>query len=246
MFRIIGYISSLSRRNQRRIVLSTSVVIGLGVFAFASIPSESGIISGCYKKSGGSLRVIDRSVTNCGRDETLLSWSQTGPQGPAGPQGPQGETGPAGPQGPMGPAGPQGEQGPAGPQGIPGVSAATFAYTTTLLPIEESFTHVLSKGLPPGNWTVDATVTIRINGPVLGDDVIRTTRCELRNGSGVIGIASDRRVIPNDIVNITLPLNGGAAFPSGGVVSLWCSRQGDRPTFVENAQMMITQVGGFL
>lgn len=65
----------------------------------------------CYTKSGGALRVIDKSVTNCKSTETALDWdqrAQAGPQGPAGPQGatgPEGQPGPAGPEGPQGPAG---------------------------------------------------------------------------------------------------------------------------------------------
>ena len=79
------------------IVLSAVAIILLGVIAYASIPSENRLIYACYKKSGGSLRVIDKSVTTCGKDETQISWNQ---QGPPGPQGAQGEEGPPVPLGP--------------------------------------------------------------------------------------------------------------------------------------------------
>ena len=252
MFRLINSISSLTRRTQRTILLSTAAVTLLAVIGFASIPGADGVIHGCFKKSGGTLRVIDMSVTTCGRDETLLSWNQTGPQGPQGPQGvpgPQGPAGPAGPigaTGPAGPEGPAGPAGPAGPQGPAGSSAATFAFTsgTAVIPIGNEFTHVLSKGVPAGNWTVVATANIFSAFPFNGD-VIRTARCELRNGSGVIGRATDRRVVPDlDHVIMNLTLTGGTAFPEGGVISLWCNYQGN--TSVEQAQMMITQVNNFL
>jgi hypothetical protein len=51
-----------------------------------------GVISGCYSKSGGSIRVIDSSVTNCKSNETAISWNKEGPagaDGAAGPAGPQ-------------------------------------------------------------------------------------------------------------------------------------------------------------
>jgi hypothetical protein len=67
---------------------------------YASIPSPEGEITGCYSRSGGSLRVIDASVTNCKQAESKLVWStqgEPGPAGPAGPTGPQGDPGAPGP-----------------------------------------------------------------------------------------------------------------------------------------------------
>src|SRR5262249_20920472 len=90
-----------------------SVLIGV-IATYATIPDQSGVIYGCYNKRGGSIRVLDNSVTNCGANETALNWNQTGPQGPIGPQGPQGPQGATGLQGPTGPAG------PAGPSGVSG------------------------------------------------------------------------------------------------------------------------------
>jgi hypothetical protein len=87
-----------------------------GGISYAQIPDSSGVIHACYAKSGGALRVIDNSVTNCKSTETSMNWNQTGPTGPAGPQGP---TGPQGLQGPTGAAGPQ------GPQGEPGAPATS-------------------------------------------------------------------------------------------------------------------------
>ena len=85
--------------------------------AYATIPN-AGVIHACYSRSGGALRVIDRSVTNCKGTETALDWDQHGAMGP---QGPAGAAGPAGPQGTTGPAGPQGPEGPTGPAGSPGM-----------------------------------------------------------------------------------------------------------------------------
>src|ERR671922_742774 len=86
-----------------RIIRSTKFWVGgaiatvaLAGTAYATIPGGDGTISGCYAKSGGTLRVIDASVTSCKSGETALNWDQ---HGQPGPQGPQGEPGPAGPQG---------------------------------------------------------------------------------------------------------------------------------------------------
>jgi len=66
-----------------------------GGIAYASIPAANGVISGCYDKNGGTLRVIDAPGTTCNSAKELpLTWNQTGPQGP---QGAKGDTGPQGP-----------------------------------------------------------------------------------------------------------------------------------------------------
>ena len=82
----------------------TSFLLFFGGTAFASIPSPSGTIDGCYSALTGTLSVIDSNST-CGLLKTPLDWNQTGPQGPKGTTGPQG---------------PQGAQGVPGPAGAPG------------------------------------------------------------------------------------------------------------------------------
>ena len=87
---------------------------GTAYAAIAGGPVDSsGVIHGCYD-SGGNVKVID-SGTTCPKGYTALSWSQTGPQGPAGATGATGSQGPAGPPGATGPAGPAGATGPQGP-----------------------------------------------------------------------------------------------------------------------------------
>jgi hypothetical protein len=86
--------------------------------ASAAIPT-GGVITGCYGEKG-RLRVIDPSVAECKRGETLLTWyvqGARGPQGPPGPTGPRGATGPTGPTGPQGLVGPKGATGAMGPRG---------------------------------------------------------------------------------------------------------------------------------
>lgn len=240
IFKIVRSASKLSRRGQRITIFAAAAIIVSAVIAYANIPSANGVISGCRNLSTGDLRVIDAEAGDkCDtRIEALLNWSQSGPQGPAGPQGPQGPTGPQGPQGPVGPQGPQGVPGPQGPTGITG--GATFAFGTMVF--DAGFTQVLSKAVPAGNWVVVATVTVR--SPVFNETTLVNTQCELRNGPSVIGgtedyIRSDRGII------VSLSMNGGAALPQGGTISLWCQQPNLPGQSHADAQMMIMQVGGF-
>jgi len=92
---------------KRKIGLIALVVVGgvlIGGAAYATIPDASGVIHGCYARSGGALRVIDDGVINCSKSETSLNWNVKGPAGPQGAQGIQGPQGQAGPTGPAGPS----------------------------------------------------------------------------------------------------------------------------------------------
>jgi hypothetical protein len=93
----------LSKKLVGLVVVVVAVVAASA--AFATIPDAGGVIHGCFAKSGGTLRVIDATVTNCKATEMSLNWSQTGPQGVPGPQGLKGDTGPTGDTGPQGPKG---------------------------------------------------------------------------------------------------------------------------------------------
>src|SRR6476469_7158536 len=112
------------RRISAALAIAAGVLLVLAGFAYATIPDSSGAIHGCYARSGGSLRVIDATVTNSKAGETSLDWNVQGQQGPQGPQGADGHAGPSGPQGPQGPIG---SQGPAGPQGPSALSHGYLA-----------------------------------------------------------------------------------------------------------------------
>jgi hypothetical protein len=82
------------------VALGTAAVAAVAAgIALGAIPGNGGVISGCYHKQLGVLRVIDVEGTpakSCTGWERPLVWSQTGPQGPAGPQGPKGDLGESG------------------------------------------------------------------------------------------------------------------------------------------------------
>jgi len=132
MMRVLGAFRRLAAGKLSLGALGGGLLVVLaGGVAVASIPDSTGVIYGCYTKSTGTIRIIDRSVTNCKTGETSISWNQAGVQGPTGSQGPQGAQGPQGPQGDTGAAGSQGSQGPQGPQGDTGATGATGATGST-------------------------------------------------------------------------------------------------------------------
>lgn len=66
--------------------------------AGAAVAQTPSVINACVKNDDGNMRFVANGA--CKANETLLTWSQAGPQGPAGQQGPAGERGPAGPEAP--------------------------------------------------------------------------------------------------------------------------------------------------
>jgi hypothetical protein len=126
-------------------------------------------------------------------------------------------------------------------------TTATFASTgfTDLLD-NDTFTKVVGKQLPAGSYAV--TATANVDGPaVAGADFDRDTTCELRNGTGFIGGASDRRRTHDGAgrMKMSLSMNGGAQVPAGGgEVSLWCLYQGGGAT-IGSSQIMIIRLDGF-
>ena len=89
--------------------------------------AQPATIRSCVTTKTGAIRIIGATDT-CKQGEQIVTWNQTGPQGPLGPQGPIGLTGGQGPQGPVGatgPAGPQGPDGATGPAGPQGLAGAT-------------------------------------------------------------------------------------------------------------------------
>src|SRR5215207_10383430 len=75
-------------------VILLAATAGVGVAAAAIPDSSTGVISACYQKQRGMVRVIDASSgETCRNSEEPLSWNQLGPQGPVGPTGPAGPPG---------------------------------------------------------------------------------------------------------------------------------------------------------
>jgi len=72
---------------------AAGIVVGVlitgGTFAIAAIPSSSGsVFYACYSDRNGAVRLIDyEDGVRCSSRERLVSWNQTGVQGPVGPEG---------------------------------------------------------------------------------------------------------------------------------------------------------------
>ncbi len=86
------------RPSPAMVVALIALLVALGGMAEASIPGKGGVITACYLKTGGSLRVLNTSRPGasgrCDRSERTLTWNQLGRQGI---QGKKGKTGPPGP-----------------------------------------------------------------------------------------------------------------------------------------------------
>lgn len=108
------------------VVGSAVAAIALGGIGWATTGGAGGVITGCYKKNTGQLRIVD-DASACNPSELALRWNQSGAQGATGPRGPQGPTGPHGAVGPTGPQGIQGLRGPTGEIGAKGDRGATGA-----------------------------------------------------------------------------------------------------------------------
>jgi hypothetical protein len=76
-----------------------ALLIGGLTVASAARHATGTTFFGCVQRSNGSLYSVGTTSPTCNKQDTLISWSQTGPAGAAGPIGPAGPTGPQGPAG---------------------------------------------------------------------------------------------------------------------------------------------------
>lgn len=201
----------IPRRLLQGAAVAAAVSIGAAGIAAATIPTDN-VIDACYSKSGGTLRVIDSSVTNCKQGETSLAWNV---QGPKGGQGDIGPVGPAGPAGPAGPEGPEGPEGPAGPTGPAGSAVAFDAYDFNLKAISGSGRALVTLELPAGRYAIFGKATVENH--TAGDS---DAMCWLSTGDlsqvrlGGLFQGGDVQTIPvQDVSNLDSP----------GTVSLSCS-----------------------
>jgi hypothetical protein len=104
--------------------VATLALAGGVALAAGTIPGAGGVITACFDKTNGNLRVV-ADPSECRNSELPLTFNQVGQTGPTGPQGPRGFTGAQGPQGIQGIQGPIGLTGPQGIQGVPGLPGLT-------------------------------------------------------------------------------------------------------------------------
>ncbi len=129
-------LGGLSGRARRIFVLTTVTILLTAIVVFATIPGPGGVISSCYHKNDGALRIID-SNDQCKSNEEPLSFNQTGQQGP---------------------------EGPAGPSGTSQVYSIKEPGPFILLNTN-GFQSVASKNVPAGSYVIDVKLTA-VNGDV--------------------------------------------------------------------------------
>jgi hypothetical protein len=206
---------------KKRIIAIAAVVAaltGVAGVAYATIPSNN-VIDACYTKSGGALRVIDGTVTKCGKSETALAWNVQGVQGD---KGDTGETGPQGPQGPAGPQGLQGPQGPAGPAGPAGTSHGYIKSVARADTPQGSNALVASLSLPAGKFIVNATATA-------ADDDASDVDLDCSLTQGATTLARSQIAVDGATAGVgqvgakgAIAMTAAATFGSAGTVDLKC------------------------
>jgi hypothetical protein len=107
-------------------------IMGTTGLAVAASSSSNAVISGCYLKSKGTLRVIKGKQKCDKRSEVALSWNQQGVPGTRGTPGTPGIAGVQGSQGPAGIPGIPGTTGNAGTPGTPGTNGTNGTNATVL------------------------------------------------------------------------------------------------------------------
>jgi hypothetical protein len=130
---------------------------------------------------------------------------------------------------------------------LPAQDPAGFAGANDVaLPDNNSYTPVVTKALPQGNYAVTATVTfsgVSFNG---GGPAVRNVGCRIQNPSNSGQASTDRRPVPvGDFVERTLSVVGAVSAPAGGgSVTIECSSM-TQDEFVKTAQIIVTKVASF-
>ena len=170
------------------VALVVAVAVAAGGIAYASVPDSGGAIHGCYsanaatKTNGSQLNIVDSDVAGCGRGQTAITWSETGPPGQNGVSVtstalaagdvncPTGGSSFAAANGTTyacnGAKGDKGDRGEAGPAGS---SPVYTNYNENLVSIGDGLTQtVASLTLPTGNYTLMATAAVSGDGARFG------------------------------------------------------------------------------
>jgi len=168
----------LKKRLMWLLAVACTTMIGS---AFGAIPT-AGVITGCYLKSGGTIRVVDPAATTCKSNETTIEWNVQGPMGAAGATGATGATGSTGATGPQGPS---------------DAYVANEKGSFAAIPIHSGLTTILTlPAVPPGNYVIHAVAAIS------GPSTTTTTEC------GLLGDVSPLSVF----VQVTTPAAPGFTF----------------------------------
>ncbi len=216
---------SIRRRLIAAAVAAALVGLAAAGIAYAAIPDGTGVIHGCYANKGGSLRVIDTGLgQSCdSKNETSLTWSQTGPSGARGPTGAKGTTGATGAKGPSGATGPS--------------DAFTNYGTPTQISSLDTQT-VTSVTLPAGNYTLSASIrAVNDDGDtnLLACDYVSAGT--LHEQQAVVSLQGQG----SDIDALTFPMIGDVTISTDGTAVFLRCEPAFTATFIAN--MIATKVG---
>jgi hypothetical protein len=183
------------------LVMTSLIAVALaGGATYALIP-QGGVISACYTKATGAIRIIDVTLSSCRSNEILLSWNQEGVDGPQGKDGPPGQPGADGQPGQDGQPGEDGQPGPAVDLVVGNAALSTACgtfctgfrfrpegYTTPAESMDEE-----ADNLPLGPGATMSEVTFTLSAPVPAGQTFRVGfadyaggfySCEI-NGGGI-------------------------------------------------------------
>jgi hypothetical protein len=198
-------------------------VLAADVVGYAAIPGPGGVISACYANTSGSLRVIDAQAgAKCAKNETLLAFNQTGPQGPQGMQGVQGLQGLQGLQGmpgangapgtPGAPGAPgvPGAQGPPGIQGPPGL-LSTFDGLNGLACTREGFPGLVDLSYDVSNGTAILTCVVNASAASLSASPTQLLGLVVGQPAQTVTITNDGQ-LSSGVLTASLVNVGGGTF----------------------------------
>lgn len=237
------------------ITLAAALILGTAASTVVAA-SNRGMISGCYDRSGGELRIV-KGPKACKTGETGISWNRIGPKGAKGPKGPKGATGAQGPkgeqgakgdkgdtgaqgiqgsqgapgqqgiQGPQGDPGQQGIQGETGPRGPSNAYADSSGGPTTIG--GPAKTTIASVDLPAGSYVFQAAA----------DANSQTTICGVKLPSGVYEASGQ----PDTVGGGSMVMLGAQTLNNGGTVILDCFNPNGSSSQVFARRLVAIQVG---
>lgn len=214
-----------NRHNIYRLIVPAFVAmlaLSLGSAVIASGHDSGTVYYACLKQNGLFMHVNTDGPSDCKQDRAV-SWSQTGPMGPAGPQGeqglqgevgPKGDTGPQGETGPMGPVGPSGDKGATGDTGAQGIQGPAGPKGDTGLQGPQGDTGATGATGPAGLTGLERVSATSRKG---GLDFFTTIDVHCPSGKVVISGGYDYFIATGRV----LVLESFPRSPAGGMPTSW-------------------------
>jgi FlaG/FlaF family flagellin (archaellin) len=211
----------------------TVAALTLGSIAWAAIPAGNGVISGCYDKTTGALRVTDTATNTpkgCSNKEAALTWSQQGPKGDPGIPGPKGDKGDPGTSHVWGATG-----------GGDITASSNYGSKVAELTVPGC---IWCQGYAGDSYLFSAKLIVTAGGMNQTPEIVHCQLAILPAGGGSYYDYASGTVSSNgsgDVLVSTLSLQYAAKL-NGGTASVWC----DAPQTADASHVMITatQVGG--